>query len=136
MLDIQVISAMNETTVCQVDERLWECTRFDMKSRKSLKGEQKYYLADLSFYLALKTDNRINYGPVFESIVYGYARSLGYEVSVGRIGKLECAFVMRSHEMEYAYVQVAMTIMGDRGPRVPPARADSGQLAEVRHHAQ
>ncbi len=90
------------------------CTRFDMKSRKSLQGEQKYYLADLSFYFALNTDNRINYGPVLENIVYSYARSLGYEVSVGRIGKLECDFVMRSSEMEYAYVQVAMTIMGDR----------------------
>ena len=90
------------------------CTRFDMKSRKSLRGEQKYYLADLSFYFALNTDNRINYGPVLENIVYSYARSLGYEVSVGRIGKLECDFVMRSSEMEYAYVQVAMTIMSDR----------------------
>ena len=90
------------------------CTRFDMKSRKSLKGEQKYYLADLSFYFALNTDNRINYGPVLENIVYCYARSLGYEVSVGRIGKLECDFVMRSPEMEYAYVQAAMTIMNDR----------------------
>lgn len=90
------------------------CERFDMKSRKSLRGEQKYYLADLSFYFALNTDNRINYGPVLENIVYNYARSLGYEVSVGRIGKLECDFVMRSPEMEYAYVQVAMTIMNDR----------------------
>ena len=85
-----------------------------MKSRKSLQGEQKYYLADLSFCFALNTDNRINYGPVLENIVYNYARSLGYEVSVGRIGKLECDFVMRSPEMEYAYVQVAMTIMNDR----------------------
>ncbi|WP_235895864.1 ATP-binding protein [Enorma shizhengliae] len=91
-----------------------KCARFDMKSRKSLKGEQKYYLANLSFYFALNTDNRINYGPVLENIVYCYARSLGYEVSVGRIGKLECDFVMRSPEMEYAYVQVAMTIMNDR----------------------
>ena len=91
-----------------------KCARFDMKSRKSLKGEQKYYLADLSFYFALNTDNRINYGPVLENIVYCYARSLGYEVSVGRIGKLECDFVVRSPEMEYAYVQVAMTIMNDR----------------------
>ncbi|MDM8246813.1 hypothetical protein QUW40_09410 [Collinsella tanakaei] len=33
-----------------------KCTRFDMKSRKSLQGEQKYYLADLSFYFALDTD--------------------------------------------------------------------------------
>ena len=91
-----------------------KCARFDMKSRKSLKGEQKYYLADLSFYFALNTDNRINYGPVLENIVYCYAKSMGYEVSVGRIGKLECDFVMRSPEMEYAYVQVAMTIMSDR----------------------
>ena len=91
-----------------------KCTRFDMKSRKSLQDEQKYYLADLSFYFALNTDNRINYGPVLENIVYNYARSLGYEVGVGRIGKLECDFVIRSPEMEYTYIQMAMTIMGDR----------------------
>ena len=91
-----------------------KCTRFDMKSRKSLQGEQKYYLSDLSFYFALNTDNRISYGPVLENIVYNYAKSLGYAVSVGRIGKLECDFVMRSSEMKYAYVQVAMTIMNDR----------------------
>ena len=91
-----------------------KCTRFDMKSRKSLQDEQKYYLADLSFHFALNTDNRINYGPVLENIVYNYARSLGYEVGVGRIGKLECDFVIRSPEMEYAYIQMAMTIMGDR----------------------
>ena len=88
-----------------------KCTRFDMKSRKSLSGEQKYYLADLSFYFALNTDNRINYGPVLENVVYRYARSLGYEVSVGRIGKLECDFILRGRDMGYSYVQVAMTIM-------------------------
>lgn len=87
------------------------CNRFDMKSRKSLRGEQKYYLADLGFYFALNTDNRINYGPVLENIVYNYALSKNYEVSVGRIGSLECDFVMRSPQMNYAYVQVALTIM-------------------------
>lgn len=85
-----------------------------MKLRKSLQGEQKYYLANLSFYFALNIDDRINCGPVLENIVYCYVRSLGYEVSVGRIGKLKCDFVMRSPEVEYAYVQVAMTVMNDR----------------------
>ena len=88
-----------------------KCTRFDVKSRKSLTGEQKYYLADLSLYFALNTDNRINYGPVLENIVYRYAKGLGYEVSVGRIGKLECDFIMRGRDMGYSYVQVTMTIM-------------------------
>lgn len=91
-----------------------KCARFDLKSRKSLRGEQKYYLADLSFYFALNTDNRISYGPVLENIVYRYARAQGCKVSVGRIGKLECDFILRNPEMGYAYVQVAMTIMADR----------------------
>ena len=91
-----------------------KCARFDLKSRKSLRGEQKYYLADLSFYFALNTDNRINYGPVLENIVYCYARAQGCKVSVGRIGKLECDFSLRNSEMGYAYVQVAMTIMADQ----------------------
>lgn len=91
-----------------------KCTRFDMKSRKSLKGEQKHYLADLSFYFALNTDNRIDYGPVLESIVYCCAGSLGYEVGVGRVGRLGCDFVMRLPEMGRAYVQVAMAIVSDR----------------------
>ena len=73
---------------------LYECDRFDMKSRKSLAGEKKYYLSDLSFYFALNTDNRINFGPVLENIVYFYAKSMGLKVSVGRIGKLECDFIM------------------------------------------
>ena len=90
---------------------LYECNRFDMKSKKALAGEKKYYLADLSFYFAGNTDNRINFGPVLENIVYVYSRSLDYSVSVGRIGKLECDFILRNNENEYSYVQVAYTIM-------------------------
>jgi len=91
-----------------------ECVRFDMKSRRSLKNEKKYYLADLGIYFSTNTDNRINYGPVLENVVYQYAKSQGYQVSVGRIGKLECDFVLRSTQNDYAYVQVALTIMDSK----------------------
>ena len=93
---------------------LYECGRFDLKSRKSLSGEKKYYIADLSFYYALNTDNRINFGPVLENIVFFYAKSLGSSVSVGRIGQLECDFILRNKAMDYAYVQVAYTIAASR----------------------
>lgn len=89
---------------------LYQCDRFDMKSKKSLIGEKKYYLADTSFYFSTNTDNRINYGPALENIVYVYARSMDYAVSVGRIGKLECDFILRDSELNYSYVQVAYTI--------------------------
>lgn len=90
---------------------LYKCKRFDMKSKKALSGEQKYYVADLSFYYAMNTDNRINYGPALENIVYLYARSLDYVVSVGRIGKLECDFILRDGNMDYSYVQVAYKML-------------------------
>lgn len=93
---------------------IMSCSRFDMKSRKSLAGEKKFYLSDLSFYYALNTDNRINYGPALENIVYTYALSLDYSISVGRIGKLECDFILRDNEMNYSYIQVAYTILESR----------------------
>lgn len=93
---------------------LYECPRFDLKSKKSLLGDRKYYLADTSFYFAMNTDNRINYGPVLENIVYIYAKSLGCQISVGRIGKLECDFILRGRDQNYAYVQVAYTILESR----------------------
>ena len=89
---------------------LCECNRFDLKSRRSIGGEQKFYLSDLGFYFATNTDNRINYGPALENIVYVYARVHGYSVSIGRIGSLECDFIFRQGDADYAYAQVAMTI--------------------------
>jgi len=90
---------------------LYECERFDLKSKRALSGEKKYYLSDLSFYYVLNTDNRINYGPVIENIIYTYAGSKDYSISIGKIGKLECDFILRSPRLDYSYVQVAYTIL-------------------------
>lgn len=90
-----------------------KCTRFDLKSKRSLRGGEKYYLSDLSFYFLRNTDNRISYGPVLENIVYQYAKSLGYKVSIGRIGNFEVDFILRNPSLSYSYVQVAMYIFTD-----------------------
>lgn len=56
-------------TILKDAKILCECNRFDLKSRRSIGGEQKYYLSDLGFYFATNTDNRINYGPALENSV-------------------------------------------------------------------
>ena len=89
---------------------IYECNRFDLKSKKSIKRDQKYYLADLAIYFAMNTDNVINYGPSLENIVYHYLVSNGYRVSVGRIGKLECDFIARDKNQNYSYIQVTYTL--------------------------
>lgn len=88
---------------------LYKCQRFDLKSRKSLRGEEKYYLADPGIYFARNVDVRLDYGPSLENALYLYLRSRGYKLSVGRIGKLECDFIARKRNA-YSYIQVALTI--------------------------
>ena len=89
------------------------CNRFYMKSKRSINGEEKYFLGDLSFYFATNVDGRINYGPVLENIVYNYAKSKRYQISVGQIGNLEVDFILRDQFDNYSYVQVAMTIYSE-----------------------
>ena len=93
---------------------LYPCNTFDIKSKISLSGEKKYYLADLSIYFLYNTDNRVNYGPVLENILHNYLISKGYNLSVGRIGKLKVDFIARYKNDNYFYLQVAKNIEDDK----------------------
>lgn len=92
---------------------VYECNRFDLKSKKAVRREQKYYLSDLAIYFAMNTDNRLSYGPSLENIVYLYLASQDYQISIGKIGKLECDFIIRNKSGDYAYIQVAYTMQGE-----------------------
>ena len=89
---------------------LYECDRFDTKSKVALGGEKKYYLSDLSFYSTVETDNRINYGPALENVVFQLHKGEGDHLSIGKVGSLECDFIVRRGPVEYRYIQVAFTI--------------------------
>ena len=96
--------------VLEKSKIIYPCDLFDIKSKKVLEGEKKYYLADLSIYYALNTDNRINYGPVLENVLFSYLKSRNYSLSVGKIGNLECDFIARKGVDEYFYIQVSKNI--------------------------
>lgn len=92
---------------------IYECYRFDLKSKKSLRREQKYYLSDLAIYFTMNTDNRLSYGLSLENMVYLYLASQDYQISIGKIGKLECDFITRNTSGDYAYIQVTYTMQGE-----------------------
>lgn len=92
---------------------VYECNRFDLKSKKAIKRDQKYYLSDLAIYFSMNTDNRLSYGPSLENIIYLFLVSNDYQVSIGKIGKFECDFIVRDHNQNYAYIQVAYTLRGE-----------------------
>ena len=93
---------------------IYSCDLFDIKSKMVLKGEKKFYLADFSIYYTLNTDNRISYGTMLENIVYNYLKSKNYNLSVGKIGKLECDFIARKDFDKYFYIQVSKTIADEK----------------------
>ena len=111
-IKIRTETLNNYLNILENAKIIYKCPRFDVKSKKSLRGEQKYYLADLGIYFSRNVDTRINYGPVLENIVYTYLSAKNYKISVGRIGKLECDFITRIND-EFRYIQVAMTIMSE-----------------------
>lgn len=75
---------------------LYCCDRFDMKSKRSLQGGEKYYLADTGIYFARNVNATMDYGPLLENAVYTYLKSKDYCMSVGQIGKLEVDFIAQS----------------------------------------
>ncbi|MDO5329776.1 MAG: ATP-binding protein [Coriobacteriia bacterium] len=90
---------------------LYECKNFDLKSKRMLSGNKKYYLSDVGFYFASNSDKRMSYGQILENIVYIYANAYDYDVSVGKIGKLECDFILHGNDAQYAYVQVTYMML-------------------------
>lgn len=92
---------------------VYECNRFDLKSKTAIKRDQKYYLSDMAIYFAMNTDNRLSFGPSLENIIYLYLASHDYQISIGKIGKLECDFIVRQKNGDYAYIQVAYTLQGE-----------------------
>ena len=108
-----------------VDAKIvYRCQRFDMKSRKSLTREEKYYLADLGFYFAMNTDTRINYGPVLENVTYQYLRSKGYMVSEGASSTDDPSHVSEGVVLPTAVVHKRRTI----GEAIPAAASDAVKL--------
>lgn len=79
--------------------------RYDIKGKKILEGERKYYLNDLGFsnYLQNSFDNNITRR--LENYVYLALLQAGYQVYIGNLYQLEIDFVAEK-EKKVIYIQV------------------------------
>ena len=82
-----------------------EVQRFDIKGRRLLAGERKYYLNDLAFKSQLMSGANPAVGRMLENIIYLHYRREGYRVHTGRVGQGEIDFVLqKGNAVEYAQV--------------------------------
>jgi predicted AAA+ superfamily ATPase len=90
-----------------------EVQRYDIKGRRLLAGERKYYLNDLAFKSQLMSGANPSAGRMLENIVYLHYRREGYRIHTGRVGQGEIDFVLQKGD-EVRYAQVCYLLGNDR----------------------
>lgn len=104
------INTTVETVIAYIDYIkkamvVYSAQRYDIKGKKLLTTNEKYYTVDLGLRNCVKASGEIDYNKLYENIVYLELLYRGYDVKVGKTDDYEIDFVVYKGS-DTLYVQV------------------------------
>ena len=101
------ISALAESFV------IYPVNRYDLKGKKLLQTQKKYYLVDTAFRRLLSDTVPSDYGRVLENVVFLELKRRYDKVWIGKNREKEIDFVVKERE-GYVYFQVALSVRNEK----------------------
>jgi len=89
-----------------------KASRYDIKGKRLLETQEKYYISDLGLRHALIGYNNNDISGLLENVVYLELRRRGYKVNIGKQGVAEVDFVADRGD-DRLYVQVTYVLTED-----------------------
>jgi predicted AAA+ superfamily ATPase len=96
---------------------MYKCERYDIRGKRILESDAKYYAADIGLRTALLGRQDLDLGRSLENVVYLELLRRGYQVFVGKVKRdkaiKEVDFVALQAGGAVEYYQVAWSVLGD-----------------------
>lgn len=91
---------------------LYKCDQYDIKGKRILNTNSKYYVADIGLRNAILNSSDRDFGHILENVVYLELIRRGYKVNVGKCYNTEVDFVATKNNT-VEYYQVALNVLND-----------------------